>query len=129
MRLTEKVDNEKFTEAGIRYLTRNQDGIYAVLNKLGEWEDLEEQGRLIELPCKVGDTIWELDEYLSGFDVQPAKVERISFKEIDNKYIYLSFSDRKDGFIQGYGFDDFGTILFLTKEEAEEALKRLQGNE
>lgn len=46
-RLTEKMDNEKLLEADIRYLTRNQDGIYAVLNKLGELEDLEEQGRLI----------------------------------------------------------------------------------
>lgn len=52
-RLTEKMDNEKLLEAGIRYLTRNQDGIYAVLNKLGELEDLEEQGRLIVdwIPC------------------------------------------------------------------------------
>lgn len=28
------------------------------LDKLAHYEDLEEQGRLIELPCAVGDTVW-----------------------------------------------------------------------
>lgn len=28
-----------------------------LIEKLGKYEDLEEQGRLIKLPCKVGDTV------------------------------------------------------------------------
>ena len=32
-----------------------------ILEKLAEYEDLEEQGRLIKLPCKVGDTVWDND--------------------------------------------------------------------
>lgn len=28
-----------------------------LIEKLGKYEDLEEQGRLIKLPCKVGDKI------------------------------------------------------------------------
>lgn len=31
-----------------------------ILEKLAEYEDLEEQGRLIKLPCKVGDTVWQI---------------------------------------------------------------------
>lgn len=31
-----------------------------VIDKLAEYEDLEEQGRLIKLPCKVGDTLYRL---------------------------------------------------------------------
>lgn len=31
------------------------------LKKLADYEDLEEQGRLIKLPCKVGDTVWDND--------------------------------------------------------------------
>lgn len=34
--------------------------IGAVYHKLKDYEDLEEQGRLIKLPCKVGDTIYGL---------------------------------------------------------------------
>ncbi len=29
-----------------------------MVKKLVEYEDLEEQGRLIKLPCKVGDTVY-----------------------------------------------------------------------
>lgn len=29
-----------------------------ILEKLAHYEDLEEQGRLLELPCAVGDTVW-----------------------------------------------------------------------
>lgn len=32
-----------------------------VLQKLADYEGLEEQGRLIKLPCKVGDTVWDND--------------------------------------------------------------------
>ena len=35
--------------------------IDGVLKKLANYEDLEEQGRLIKLPCKVGDTVWDND--------------------------------------------------------------------
>ena len=113
MRLTEKVDNEKFTEAGIRYLTRNQDGVYAVLNKLGEWEDLEEQGRLIELPCKVGDAVWE--------------IRGVRWKGYDWKFpVYDNAS------VTGIKFNlemlpRIGKKAFLTKEEAEAKLKELKG--
>ena len=30
----------------------------SICEKLGKYEDLEEQGRLIKLPCKVGDTVY-----------------------------------------------------------------------
>ena len=33
-----------------------------VLQKLADYEDLEEQGLLLKLPCRVGDIIYEVDE-------------------------------------------------------------------
>lgn len=33
------------------------------LNKLAEYEDLEEQGMLLRLPCKVGDTVFPIFKY------------------------------------------------------------------
>ena len=33
----------------------------SICEKLGKYEDLEEQGRLVKLPCKVGDTVWDND--------------------------------------------------------------------
>lgn len=31
-----------------------------IINKLAEYEDLEEQGLILRLPCKVGDTVYKL---------------------------------------------------------------------
>ena len=31
------------------------------VDKWQKYKDLEEQGRLIKLPCKVGDTVWDID--------------------------------------------------------------------
>lgn len=35
---------------------------HKVLQKLADYEDLEEQGLLLKLPCKVGDVIYEVDK-------------------------------------------------------------------
>lgn len=32
-----------------------------VLERLAEYEDLEEQGKLLKLPCAVGDMVWDND--------------------------------------------------------------------
>ena len=34
-----------------------------ILEKLAHYEDLEEQGRLIELPCAVGDTVYVINKH------------------------------------------------------------------
>lgn len=88
--------------------------LITALKRLQHYEDLEEQSRLIELPCKVGDTVWSLD--LDVHWVEHFKVTDITVTEhgigIENPYL-------------GYGFDveDFGKTVFLTREEAEAALK------
>lgn len=56
-RLTERIDNVPDGESGV--WVKNHDYISAAI-KLAEYEDLEEQGRLIKLPCKVGDTVWQI---------------------------------------------------------------------
>lgn len=101
MRLTEKVDNEKFTEAGIRYMSKSMSGdIFEIINKLGEWEDLEEQGRLIELPCKVGDTIYHIMDDWRG---------NPTIRNTEFSFFWLDYE------------------IFTTKEEAEAKLAELKG--
>lgn len=34
----------------------------AVIQKLGELEDKIEQGKIVELPCRVGDTLWKIED-------------------------------------------------------------------
>ena len=77
------------------------------LKKQEEYEQLEEQGLLIKLPCRVGDTVYVL---WSTYNTATGTVEYdILEEEFEVEMI-----------------DDFGEYAFLTKEEAEQALKKLQ---
>lgn len=83
--------------------------------KLKRYEDLEEQGLLITLPCKVGDTVWTL------------KYPEIT-KEDGSVW---TVCDRKKQTVVPVKFTlfilkDIGVYYFLTKEEAEAKLKEFQ---
>lgn len=108
-----------------------------VYEKLAHYEDLEEQGRLIELPCKVGDTVYFIDRTynrtireLIDF-VNIGYVKAIKFSARPTK-VTIEYDDgRGRGRCKGtdYHASNIGKTIFLTKEEAEEKLKRLQENE
>ena len=79
--------------------------------KWDHWKALEEQGRLIELPCKVGDTVWFIAyNGMHFWDGKP-------LHEVETTKFYLSL------------LEQIGTTVFLTKEEAEEKLAELKGAE
>lgn len=88
-------------------------------NKLAEYEDLEEQGLLIKLPCKVGDMVW-FNTYKHGEDVglQPHKVEEVRVR-------FLMERDYADPYTEIPDYD-FGKTVFLTKEEAEAKLREME---
>ena len=89
------------------------------IDKLAEYENLEEQGRLIKLPCKVGDTIYGLHKAM----VCELNTETIGISKMPSgEILYL---------IDGWELDkgDFGKTVFLTKSEAEAKLKELRGGE
>lgn len=79
---------------------------YDAAQKLAHYEDLEEQGRLIELPCKVGDEFWELNT-----------VNNIP-------HIYPRYAHTLQHCV--YVLERLGRFTFLTKEEAEAKLKELK---
>lgn len=99
--------------------------------KLKDYEDLEEQGRLLKLPCKVGDMLYYPEKF---FDiVVPVRLNEIiiSFLGIDTysyQYNCCSFDECGDVY-QEYEFDsnDIGKTVFLTESEAEAKLKELRG--
>lgn len=103
------------------------DEIYERLELL---ENKIENGTLIELPCKVGDTVWFLNKhyaiYLRKDTVYKAKVVRVYFEK--NKNIYLAIQIKNE-----YGTTEFPRIteidktVFLTQAEAEKKLKELNG--
>lgn len=86
------------------------------LEELMGYKDLEEQGRLIKLPCNEGDTIYVLEP--NGV-IRKCKVYNITTN------IYAD-SNKNDPYWKGFEIKDnlFGKTVFLTREEAEHALGR-----
>lgn len=105
--------------------------LYEIANRLAEYEDMEEQGLLVRLPCKVGDTLW-----VTGRDNVPREMEleapdiRTVCTDEDN--LCMSTCNRKpDGFcayrLRNDGAD-IGKTVFLTREAAEKALEEVCKN-
>lgn len=141
-RLTKRIDlgNGKYTidfanEKVGEFLNDHKKGMRALFEKLAEYEDLEEQGLLLRLPCKVGDTIWELckcdDNVYRIFPMVVKKVipdgsvRWIKGKEPTVWNIYAT-SDYTDMYKTFY---DIGKTVFLTQFEAEEKLRELEGKQ
>ena len=86
-----------------------------LLVKLGEYEDLEENGLLLKLPCKIGDTVYYIEDgeicklVVYSYDIRP--LQRFAISRYGTRL----------------NFKQFGKTAFLTREEAEEALKKAGG--
>ena len=87
-------------------------------NLLREYADLEEKGLLLKLPCKVGDTVYDI----RWWDNVTKKVKvggETYYKTVCKHKVSKSKFSLHD-------YDDIGKEVFLTKEEAEQELKRLE---
>lgn len=112
-------------------LSRTTQGekIATILKKLADYEDLEEQCRLIKLPCKVGDKIF-LDFAGFGKDVDKFTVKDFHLDCFKNgETILFCDYESNDRTLSGQiDVMEFGNTVFLTKSEAEARLKELRGN-
>ena len=113
-RLTKRNSDGTVGISELRYY--NYNNFQKMAQKLAEYENLEEQGRLIKLPCKVGDTIYGLHKAMvCELDTETIGISKMPSGEI----LYLI-----DGWVLDKG--DFGKTVFLTKAEAEQKLKEME---
>ena len=92
------------------------------INKLAEYETAEDEGRLVALPCNVGDTVYLIDDIDCVFERESIVTEI----EIDKDGVTIMIQDEIPICSSGYNLSDFGEIVFLTREEAEKALKEMK---
>lgn len=94
------------------------------LEKSKEYQQLEERGKLIKLPCKVGDTVYgmSMGKFIS------LTVNEISIFCMKGEKIINAKCQSSDEF-RNYVEREFGKTVFLTKSEAEAKLKELRGGE
>lgn len=98
------------------------------LEGIQKYKEAEEQGLLLRLPCKVGDTVWwatrlgVLERYVSSMDL--IRTDHIAIKlqplGLDGEHYHFPII---------VFLEDFGEIVFTTRAEAEAALEKLKGEE
>lgn len=88
------------------------------LDKLADYEDKQEQGLLLELPCKVGDTVYSI----SREEIIPVLVDGFGINE--NGLFICGTNEEHFGYSR---LTPPAKNLYLTRSEAEEALSKMGG--
>ena len=118
LRAAEKRLRKHLSEDEFGVVRRTADGFGQEadwLEELKRYKNLEEQGRLLVLPCRVGDTVYEILEetvpkhyfYISEWKVQDVSVKAVKYADEWASYDYEN--------------------LYFTREEAEAALEGRRG--
>ena len=97
--------------------------------KLAEYEDLEEQGLLLRLPCKVGDIIYRVNTGAKE-PVIKMRVLQVNYKQLHKDRIIIRIDAINDNDMREncYLLEDIGKTVFLTQAEAEQKLKEMESD-
>lgn len=99
-----------------------------ILEKLADYEDLEEQGLLVRLPCKVGNTVYRVNAGAKQ-PIIPMTVSEIHFLCYKNeRAVRFDAIGKEDMGESCYRLEDIGRIVFLTREEAEKKLEEMKND-
>jgi len=97
---------------------------FKAIKKLATYEDLEEQGLLVRLLCKVGDTVYvPTRNFVSEL--------RITMVSVDMHGAYFSWMLNSGIYpnLDGFSKSKLGKTVFLTREEAEKKLEEMKAND
>ena len=114
----EEIDMDHEAAETLRQLCRGCD-----LDRLEKLAKADKDGRVVVLPCKVGDRLYEVTgrKTISVYKVRAIRVELFGlFIEWDivEGFVWQSLS--------GISAGEIGKTVFLTREEAEKALKAMK---
>lgn len=115
---------EHYRNSGKAEWAESKMELVGLLEQLKEYQHLEEQGRLLKLPCKVGDTV---------YGISMGKLISLTVNEISIFYMkgekIINVKCQNDDVFRNYVEREFGKTVFLTKPEAKAKLKELRGGE
>ena len=98
----------------------------ACVEKLAEYENAEEEGRLVVLPCKLNETAYLLlDKRDFTEKIIKCRIREISIGFYGMKLSLIS-EDSMIGHLKWHDVNEIGKTVFLTREEAEKALKEME---
>lgn len=122
-RLTERERNVDGTGVAREEIT---DGLLKpfadkILTKLADYEDLEEQGLLVRLPCKVGEKLWCIVDSA----IRELRVHHFDMPAFGTTDIVFRYAD---GFKLERFVGEIGKTVFLTREAAEKKLEEMKND-
>ena len=97
--------------------------LYSVIMELKKYQEADKDGRVVVLPCKVGDRLYEVTgrKTISVYKVRAIRVELFG--------LFIEW-DIVEGFVwqslAGINAGEIGKTVFLTREEAEKALEAMK---
>ena len=101
--------------------SENYKQIAEYLEELKSYEDMEEQGLLVRLPCKVGDSLYCIvNGEVKKLKVHSFGVSAFGITDIEFKYV--------DGFKIVRFIGEVNKNVFLTREEAEKKLEEMNND-
>lgn len=122
-RLTFEESYCSFTECDLKDRCGIERACYdkRLYDKLKEYEDLEEQGKLLKLPCKIGSLVYEIKKDLNSMKRETIEHNGHYYhRNIDIYFITQVTFEIED-------ISSLGKTVFLTKAEAEAALETMKG--
>lgn len=137
-------DFDEFMLDALQYGTDSILGLIAVFYKdmwamadlrevLKEYEDLEEQGKLLKLPCVVGDDVWYISEKVEKQGRKKIEVPFVDKGTVDNITLghmmlpQITVCNNENVWTTFDSVEDFGKTVFLTQQEAERVLAEMEG--
>lgn len=112
-----RYEDARLSPAEVHSMYGEWNAMMSVLNSIGSYDRLRElaeadrDGRVVVLPCKVGDTVYFA---LLGRIIEKQVFSIVSFSNSTRIYC--------DGTSEYFRPEDIGKTFFLTREEAERAL-------
>ena len=99
---------------------------YCAVEKLMEYEDMEEDGTLIQLPCRIGQTVYEIQELRKK--IQSFKIIGIHIGLNNDIFFEWKLATENGSYqnLKGFKLSELGKNIFLTREEAEKILKKIE---
>ena len=114
---------ERLTNIGkeIPTLSNNAEYWLQAYFKLKDYEDLEEQGLLLKLPCKVGDMVYVPHRG----KIQEMIIQMVSWNGT-SFFFSWTLNSGIYPWLDGFGDMNIGKTVFLTQDEAEQKLKEMK---
>ena len=114
---------ENYMKANCMKCAEQHEKLAEWLEELKSYKNAEEQGLLVRLPCKVGDTVYvPTRNFISELRIIMISVDMHGtyFRWMLNSGIYPN--------LDGFSGNKLGKTVFLTREEAEKKLEEMKKN-